>query len=604
LIGRDAARDVFGHISDFLKDALVVPEPASEVPATQYYLRRPLIGPLIGWLRPANAQQQDVWQARIWCRLDDQRSPVSSAVVLVRKQGRDRLLRVIRPTAANQEDKKDSALELLLPGPMDTVLCVDVTLDGGPGAYDVSVLSVHEAAQVSDEYRKAESDAGFHPSEREPHLRLQPGQTLERKLAVPGALDEYFARRRRHIRHGVHDDKVDQATVQVPDAKESSSVTFAVASCRYPGWLIDRQRADAAFGQLRTRLDRPDNRPSALFLIGDQIYADATAGIFDPKSRRERFYEAYREAWTAPNARDVLSRLPVYMMMDDHEAGNDWHPDDFLSEEDRKMRDAGVDAFTRYQWLHSPGCRPTGAWEGAFRYKFDLQGFPVFVCDTRSGRSGRRRILDERQFLALVNWLCDAQARDDATGTQRPKIVVSPSVVVPFRKPLNKDGTGRCPTRSDSWDGFQAQTTMLFAFIARHRINNVVFLCGDSHLSMCTDITFVDRGGNELVDETASQPLRACCILASPMYGPYPFVNPTPNEFEHEHPTCLKLPNVGAMRYIVRGGMRESGFTTVTLARNAIGAWSARAELEPVSFGAPQPPRSIELMAEFAGMPT
>ena len=180
-------------------------------------------------------------------------------------------------------------------------------------------------------------------------------------------------------------------------------VTLAVTSCRSPGWLFDRERADATFGELRLQSwNRAKLVPPALFLIGDQIYADATAGVFDPTDSRERFYEAYREAWTAPNARAVLSRLPVYMMMDDHEAGNDWHPHD-LAEPGRPGHARGgvegVPPVSMAALARKPGlARRSPAPGEKFWYDFEVQGVPIFMCDTRSGRSeDRKRMLDDDQ---------------------------------------------------------------------------------------------------------------------------------------------------------------------------------------------------------------
>src|SRR5207248_413207 len=123
-----------------------------------------------------------------------------------------------------------------------------------------------------------------------------------------------------------------------------------------------------------------------------------------------------------------------------------------------------------------------------------------------------------------------------------------------------------------------SQLVQLFAFIAARKINNVVFLCGDSHLSMCTDISFVDAHGRALVaDERGNQPLRAQCIMASPMYGPYPFVNATADEFHLE--ATLALPNVGAMQYRVSQHAYGGSVTLVTVKRNLAGAWDMSANV-------------------------
>jgi hypothetical protein len=575
LIGRNAGRDVFPKISEFLEsDATVTVEEARVAPAA-FYFRRPLIGPVIGWLRYDEALE--TWLARVWCRLDDLRSPVSFAALRVRLLDRPVGTVRINHTPVSADGRTTCPIDTLIVGPMDTLWCIDVRLDHGPREYEISVLSAHEGI------KERPSGEDEKRNEREVVRKPSPIQLGPRPpgAAVPDAeFGEWWK--------FVHDslelqddnaktDKIDQAFVIVPDERVSERLDIAMASCRYPGWLIDRGLADAAFGKVRAMLREGDANLSALFLVGDQIYSDATAGVFDPKSRRERFYEAYREAWSALNARDVLSRLPVYMMMDDHEAGNDWHPGDVLSEKEREQRQEGLRAFRQYQWLHSPGNRPMGR-PLQFWYEFDLQGFPVFVCDTRSGRNGRQGILDDEQFVALTRWLHDKQHAVPAEDAARPKFVVSPSVVVPFLKPLTRDGTAQCPTRSDSWDGFPDQLVKLFSFIADERVDNVVFLCGDSHLSMHTDITFHNN--------KRPLPLRAWCIMTSAMYAPYPFVNSSHNDFDLD--SILELRGGDSMHYSVKTVSDLNGFTRVTARPGSIrGRWEIGSSVVPAHVDVP-----------------
>jgi hypothetical protein len=582
LIGRNASDKVFRPIAGFLKEEHKV-YPAFSSLTRSCYFRRPLVGPVLGWFR--YNENTGTWWARVWCRLDDLRSPVSCAVVQVSSPGDVQWLHVDCPSSS----KPGQPLKSLTVDAMDTVLCLDLDLGSEHRRYEICVLSAHEdldqgrsagrrnAGPSLGQRRNAELSLGKRMSTPTPHLSVEAGQSLRHKLHEPGEFEKWRARARGlQADQGEHL-KIDHATVQVPEDSVTDRVTLALGSCRYPGWVFDRNRADEAFGALADLLRpakpaAPDDiaPPSALFLVGDQIYADATAGVFDPKTRRERFYEAYREAWTAPHARRVLSQLPVYMMMDDHEAGDDWHPDDFMSKGDRRMRGHGLDAFRRYQWLHSPG---NGGDRQDFWYDFTVQGFPVFVCDTRSERMGRKGILGPPQYDALTRWLEQQQIERG----NRPKFVASPSVVVPFRGPLRDDnGTAEYPTRSDAWDGFPEQLVRLFTFIARNRIENVVFLCGDAHVSMDTHIWFEDSNG--------PQDLSIRCILAAPMYAPYPFVNTAPDEFVLDNEQSkLLLPDVGCMRYQVRiqSIAKRPGITVVSATRDSTGRWHIMSNVEP-----------------------
>src|SRR5690606_12539982 len=93
--------------------------------------------------------------------------------------------------------------------------------------------------------------------------------------------------------------------------------------CRYPGFFFDRDRSYAAFERL---CDLPEAaRPHLALMLGDQIYADATAGLFDPASPIERYVHAHRKAFRSSRVHRLLAGLPVVMTPDDHEFGDN-HP--------------------------------------------------------------------------------------------------------------------------------------------------------------------------------------------------------------------------------------------------------------------------------------
>ena len=537
LIGKAAHRDVYPHVTGFLERAHA-PWRADAAEPQQFHVRRPILGPRLGWLRPAGQG----WRARVWCRLDDRRSPVSFALVQVCVGGQCRPARKIVP---GESIAPDGALTSLVAGAMDTLLCVDVDLGDTPGDYRISVRSAHAAvddeARAERAHRLAEAAAGMPlslgPALRDESLRdLLDGGKMLGEASPPSPDSE--------------DEKLGEAVARVPASGDP--FTFYVASCRYPGWLVDRDVADEAFVRMRRSFE--SEPPAALFLVGDQIYADATAGVFDPKDHRQRFYDAYQEAWSAAGARAVLSRVPTYMMMDDHEAGNDWHPQDALEAEEAAMREQGIEAFRRYQWLPSPGNRaaPRRRADGspAYHYAFDLRGTPVFVCDTRCGRVERREILDRAQFDEFALWLA-AQPREAW------KVVVSPSVLVPF---LRSTEAPACLARSDGWDGFRDSLRGLFSILGPDT-NNVVFLCGDAHLSLASEIWF-ERAGQRVGGT-------CYCIVASPLYAPYPFANAAACDFLDDNAgRPIVLSDGVVARYRVISGSRNlgGGFTAVSVA--------------------------------------
>jgi hypothetical protein len=113
-------------------------------------------------------------------------------------------------------------------------------------------------------------------------------------------------------------------------------------------------------------------RPSALLLLGDQVYADEPPPQMVEliKERREpgeepateiadfaEYAELYRLAWSEPALRWLLSTLPTAMIFDDHDLRDDWNTSENWQ---RRMRaqpwwrrrvTAGLGAYWVYQHL-------------------------------------------------------------------------------------------------------------------------------------------------------------------------------------------------------------------------------------------------------------
>ncbi len=199
--------------------------------------------------------------------------------------------------------------------------------------------------------------------------------------------------------------------------------------------------------------------PHLLLLLGDQVYADEvspeTAEFI--RSRRDvsqppglevcgfpEYVELYREAWSEPTLRWLLSTVPTAMIFDDHDVHDDWNtsaawkakmrtepwwpdriagaletywiyqhlgnfsPDELdadpLLARVRSAEDAG--AILR-QFALDADCDGGG---GLWSYTRDLAGVRLVVLDGREGRvleEGRRAMFDDDEW----RWL-----EDRATG--------------------------------------------------------------------------------------------------------------------------------------------------------------------------------------------
>ncbi|MEV6982975.1 alkaline phosphatase D family protein [Sphaerisporangium sp. NPDC051017] len=197
------------------------------------------------------------------------------------------------------------------------------------------------------------------------------------------------------------------------------------------------------------RLMRGEEPPSLMLFLGDQVYADEPSqemlGFI--RSRRQdgpdeivgfqEYAELYRQAWTDPVVRWVLSTVPTAMIFDDHDVRDDWN-----TSETWRRQMAGVPwwparvvsalgAYWVYQHLGnlSPSEREADPVYAAIRaggdadggaildafaeradqdpssarwsYSRDIGGTRLVMLDTRSARKldrGDRRMLDEDEW--------------------------------------------------------------------------------------------------------------------------------------------------------------------------------------------------------------
>jgi phosphodiesterase/alkaline phosphatase D-like protein len=315
------------------------------------------------------------------------------------------------------------------------------------------------------------------------------------------------------------------------------AITFALGSCRYSGTAVEYERADAPFRELLRHMAAhvaPADQPAFVLFMGDQIYADATAGAFETRTRLELYVERYNRAFSSAAAARVFATLPSYMMLDDHEIQDDWD-DSFAAGPRSNLSPSEVaqSAFRAFQWSHGPRSgygtapesdrRARGAW-----YHFESAGFRFFVLDTRLERDrrpgpneadGAGVIASDTQMAALAAWL--GSQRDD----DRPKFIISPSAIAPISI---DQGTAAYRSRGDGWFAYPASLRKLGNILAAAEARNVVFLSGDLHSSFAKRLVFQRDG-----DETPYS-IVAHALTVSPLYAPYPFANTTPDQFHRQ----------------------------------------------------------------------
>jgi PhoD-like phosphatase len=246
---------------------------------------------------------------------------------------------------------------------------------------------------------------------------------------------------------------------------ERGPIAIAWGSCRVsfpqaPPYTLGPDQHELGVGvdalhalALSLRAQDPEAWPRLLLLIGDQVYADAVPpqtlsfirgrrDVNQPPGEQvadfEEYVRLYREAWSPPWIRWLLSTVPSAMIFDDHDVHDDWNISESWVREMRGQpwwREKIVDALVNY-WIYqhlgnlspeelardrlyqrvleaddaAPVLREfaaAAAREGGGRlwsYSRDIAGTRLLVLDAREGRvleSGRREMLDEQ----ARNWV-------------------------------------------------------------------------------------------------------------------------------------------------------------------------------------------------------
>lgn len=583
LIGKDAHRDVFPHVGEFLARPDLINEDSdawarsqAEAPgACAFHIDLPALGPILGQGNGGGAglgEQPGPWTLTLG-HDPVQGPPWAVALVPVmagESRGRD----------AGEEDGDPHEPTLppgthLLPWP---VACGDVVpapedavarlpLPGTawpPGARGLLVVLVHA--------RRA----------------LPPAPELARHVGpspspAPGAL-QAWCQALQHALHGALQAHRDSPflipaprTLSLPASQAPlppAGLRLLVAGCLYPAGLLDRAPLQQAaawphpgeplppcgpanqslhdIAQWRQR--HPDTPLDLALLIGDQIYADATAGLFDPPVADGRYTRAHRQWLGNRYLVRALLGLPVHTLPDDHEITDNWealspgHPAHRANEQ---LRDAALHSYRHHQHFawpplrHEQGDMPAG--RPRFAYAFDQGGLPFFMADTRTEREPRRlatleqaHIMDRAQWDALSRWLAVHGP------APRPAFIACPSIVLPRR--LATDSLSPATAlRSDAWDGYPRSLHGLLARLYDVRARQVVLLSGDEHLSSAVEIT-LRREGDGPQDAVVLH-----SVHSSALYAPYPFANTLPEDLRFHDDFHFEVPQAGqARRYHCR----------------------------------------------------
>ncbi|CAE6739346.1 alkaline phosphatase D family protein [Candidatus Nitrotoga fabula] len=372
--------------------------------------------------------------------------------------------------------------------------------------------------------------------------KLPPPKAWADKLNLPRGLEDAFS------------EAIFTTQPAPPDSVSVMPLSFLLGSCRYPGLLWKRKEADRIFGPmlkeaLQEHLPEGARRPvNFTLMVGDQIYADmfnrlVPIGLADTY---EEFQERYHTAFGSRNMRAFLSRVPTYMILDDHEIEDNWTQDRLhQSRKNRSLFNVAIGAYMSYQWSHGPRFKDSyvhslPAGEGEFLkrmqtlnlfYDFSCSGYPFFVLDTRTQRYKQEDGLDDNHLLgkpalheaepSQLNRLCAWLRHMGQMRNNAPKFIVTSSVFLPNGV---DEREGKNPGDSDSWAAFPKTRDAVLKTIVENRIENVVFLSGDIHCSCISKLEFSGKG----------EGLTAYSIVSSAFYWPFSFADGDPAGYVHD----------------------------------------------------------------------
>ncbi|VVN79492.1 alkaline phosphatase D family protein [Pseudomonas fluorescens] len=267
---------------------------------------------------------------------------------------------------------------------------------------------------------------------------------------------------------------------RTPSDEATQPRAYIFGSCRYlqltGGVPILPHLSDRIFASIATLAEQSDPPVSAMLMIGDQVYLDDLNAIA-PDRELNQMLVKYRIAFSQPNISQLMSTIPTYMILDDHEIEDNW-PTKRKRDDDYMYNNAML-AYELYQASHSPThpLLDNGQINPAsdrYWYQFCEGDIEWFVIDCRTRRTlaaNDRRMIDQAQEQALCEWLINS--------TARVKFVVTSVMLYPD---LIKDG-------DDGWKGFSEQRLRLLETIRKHRLRNVFIVSGDVHGSLVSRMT-------------------------------------------------------------------------------------------------------------------
>ncbi len=369
---------------------------------------------------------------------------------------------------------------------------------------------------------------------------------------------------------------------------------FCLASCQYPAGMLDGAGRNQPWdldasdlgpaGQSLWRLaQRLRSQPELAFtlLAGDQVYVDASAGLFDAAKLLDRFSFAYARMAEHPGMNRLnTANRPVLPLMDDHEAVDNWEP--MPATAPGQAANAALLAEGKARYLSrqrrmwpAPSSPPPLPLPGAALFEQRrLGGFDFFLADTRSDRGLRdignwrdAQIIGPAQRGALQAWIGGRRADSP------PAFVVSGAMVLPRRLGLADQPS--LALQLDEWFGYPASLHALLAWVY-DAAAPVVFLSGDEHIPCVATVRLSCPSEPQKVVTLHS-------VHSSALYAPYPFANALADDFAGSESFDFSDPDSGRQFNCQLSSWFPDcgdGFAALFPQRQGDGAWDLQVEFD------------------------
>jgi len=202
------------------------------------------------------------------------------------------------------------------------------------------------------------------------------------------------------------------------------------------------------------------HQPTALFLLGDNVYIDW------PEMPEVQKYCYYRRQ-SRPEFRALTATTPTFAIYDDHDFGKDdaWGAPDKNSPAWKRP----VLKVFQENWAnpgYGGGRENPGCW-----FNTSIGDVDFFFMDCRYYRDDKRVVKPGKTMLGAYQKAELKKALRASTATFK---VLCSTVPMGYK---TKDKKETC----DTWDGYSEERRELFAFLDEHKIEGVFILAADRH---------------------------------------------------------------------------------------------------------------------------